>query len=125
MSLSIGSRIMSLFLAIGSATKAKLIEHVEQPVLWHLVEHLEIVEPNIVGFERINLVVERRRRRDLGRRSDCRIRSSGDNRVFRVIEQREVVDTADTAREAADALITELDANRCEDIMRFKQRFVE
>ena len=58
MLLGVGDRIMSLFLAVGSATKAELIEHRAQPLFWRFVEHLQIIEPQIITFERIDFIVE-------------------------------------------------------------------
>ena len=50
MSFSIGNRIMSLFLAVGRAADTKLIEHRAQIIFRHFVEHLQIVEPQIIPF---------------------------------------------------------------------------
>lgn len=58
MFLSIGNRIMPLFLAVGRAADAELIEHRAQLLFWRFVEHLQIVEPQIITFERIDFIVE-------------------------------------------------------------------
>lgn len=58
MPFSIGNRIMSLFLAVGRAADTELIEHRAQLIFRHFVEHLQIVEPQIITFKRIDFIVE-------------------------------------------------------------------
>lgn len=50
MTLSIGNRIMTLLLAVGSTAEAELIEHRAQLLFRCFVEHLQVVEPQIIPF---------------------------------------------------------------------------
>lgn len=109
MTFSIGNRIMSLFLAVGRAADTKLIEHRAQLLFWCFVEHLQIVEPQIITFERIDFIVESESRLLL-RLYRSRNRSRGHDYLLHRggLEQGIFIDVTSAAIKTTDTLVADL-----------------